>query len=444
MATTSATAPMMSGIGGPPQGANGTVGAGDAPGKTGDMGRVPELLAVTSILTVSMIIVVVLRIYLKLQTGIKSVRLVDWMHVLAALFSVAVSVAVAISVRFGAGRHRFEITGDDTTQGLKYYWISKLLYIAATYAVKMAVFTTLLIVASSPPQQARKFLKTMLYFAMVFMTAYSVVFWVAAVIECRPARYIFDKSGTGQCIPGNLVKQFANVHASMNTAMDLFFVLLPVFMVIYGVRRSTREKIAIAGVFLLAFFSVAAATIHTLYEFGYHETNEVLYDSSNLLIWEMLEINVGLIAINLPSLSPFFKAWLQPLRSPNRSSTSASANQNPPTPTPSALLSMSHANRSDINRSESQRQIMDEHNRDVENNPYQRPTAPFVFASSSSARYSSDSKTNLSEIMVQMDFPLEEHPAFKEREKPVLRPPPQSAQQPVSGGHRRMPTPMFN
>lgn len=85
MATTSATAPMMSGIGGPPQGANGTVGAGDAPGKTGDMGRVPELLAVTSILTVSMIIVVVLRIYLKLQTGIKSVRLVDWMHVLAAV-----------------------------------------------------------------------------------------------------------------------------------------------------------------------------------------------------------------------------------------------------------------------------------------------------------------------------------------------------------------------
>lgn len=99
----------------------------------------------------------------------------------------------------------------------------------------------------------------MLYFAMVFMTAYSVVFWVTAVIECRPARFIFDKSGTGQCIPGNLIKQFANVHASMNTAMDLFFVLLPVFMVTYGVRRSTREKFAIAGVFILAFLFVTSS-----------------------------------------------------------------------------------------------------------------------------------------------------------------------------------------
>lgn len=79
----------------------------------------------------------------------------------------------------------------------------------------------------------------------------------------------------------------------MNTAMDLFFALISVFMVVYGVRRSTRERVALAGVFLLAFLlvllrdshsvwlltissSVGAAAVHTLYEFGYGRTGEVL------------------------------------------------------------------------------------------------------------------------------------------------------------------------
>lgn len=119
----------------------------------------------------------------------------------------------------------------------------------------MAVFTTLLIAAGAPPQQGRKFLKTLLYGTMVFMTSYTVVFWVGAVIECRPVSLIFDKGQVrdGQCLPQYVIVGMANGHVVMNTATDLFFVLLPIFMVVYGVRRSMREKVAIGGVFVLAF-----------------------------------------------------------------------------------------------------------------------------------------------------------------------------------------------
>lgn len=163
-------------------------------------------------------------------------------------------MALVIGVRYGIGGHKFDNTGPETINGLKYYWISKILYILATWMVKMAVFSTLLAVTSAPPQQGRKYLGAMLYVAMIFMTSYTIVFWVGAVIECRPVSVIFDREGSqGQCLPPNLIKGMANAHAAMNTATDLFFVLLPIFMVVYGVRRSIRENVALGGVFVLAF-----------------------------------------------------------------------------------------------------------------------------------------------------------------------------------------------
>lgn len=49
---------------------------------------------------------------------------------------------------------------------------------------------------------------------MMFMTGYAAVFWITAVIECRPARFIFDKSGIqGHCFPGYFIKGMKNTHA---------------------------------------------------------------------------------------------------------------------------------------------------------------------------------------------------------------------------------------
>lgn len=50
-----------------------------------DLSRVPAILSVAFSLTVTMIVVVVLRIIPQLNGGIRSVRLVDWMHVIAGV-----------------------------------------------------------------------------------------------------------------------------------------------------------------------------------------------------------------------------------------------------------------------------------------------------------------------------------------------------------------------
>lgn len=202
-----------------------------------------------------------------------------------------------IAVWYWVGYRRFGGTASDTVNLLKYYWISKILYVAATWVVKMAVFATLLL-ANAPPQQGRKFFGALLYGAMVSTTACTVVFWIGVVIECRPMRGIFDRQGIRdvQCFSPDLVRRMANGRVTANAATDLFFVLLSIPIIVYGARRSMREKVALGVVFMLAFLlvclhkiltrncgitnhrysAVGAAIVHMLYEFGYIKTGNIM------------------------------------------------------------------------------------------------------------------------------------------------------------------------
>lgn len=165
-------------------------------------------------------------------------------------------MTAVIGVWYCVGHRKFDVTASDTINGLKYYWISRILYIAATWVVKMVVLATLLL-ANSPPQRVRKFLGPLLYGVMVFTTVSTAVFWIGAVVECRPMRGIYDKRGIleGQCFPRNVIRGMANGYAIVNAATDLFLVLLSIFIV-YDMRRSMREKVALGVVFMLAFVLV--------------------------------------------------------------------------------------------------------------------------------------------------------------------------------------------
>lgn len=117
----------------------------------------------------------------------------------------------------------------------------------------MIVLVTLLL-ANSPPHRVRRSLRTLLYGAMIFTTVSTIVFWICAVIECRPMWSIYDERGIrdGQCLPPNVIRRMANGHAVVNAAADLFLALLSIF-VVYGVQRSMREKVALGVVLALAF-----------------------------------------------------------------------------------------------------------------------------------------------------------------------------------------------
>lgn len=97
----------------------------------------------------------------------------------------------------------------------------------------------------------------------------------------------------GQCFPRNSARGMANGYAAVNAATDLSVVVFSLLVIVYGVKRSMREKVALGVVFTLAFLLVhlhkpptqpddgqltatysatCAACIHALCEFRFGKT----------------------------------------------------------------------------------------------------------------------------------------------------------------------------
>lgn len=163
-------------------------------------------------------------------------------------------MAAVIGVRYCVGRRTFDVTTSDTVNGLKAYWISRIFYIVATWVVKMAILAPLLFASSIASQRVRERLRVLIQGGIVFTTIYTIIFWIGAVVECSPAKTL--EIHERQCFPPNSARGMTNGHAAVNAATDLFVVVLSFFAIVYGMKRSMREKVALGMVFILAFLLV--------------------------------------------------------------------------------------------------------------------------------------------------------------------------------------------
>lgn len=139
-------------------------------------------------------------------------------------------------------------------------------------------------------------------------------------------------------------------------------------------------------------------------------TKQPTDDSNSPAIWAIVEINVGLIAANLPALSPLFHSLLRPHSPPTGGHN---PHYNAPTSSASTLV-MASVNKALPERPESQQNI---HVVDV-HPPLTSPQTPPPVAQSTH-RFRSESKSSLSSIMtMRLDIDIENHPIFREQTVP--------------------------
>lgn len=157
-------------------------------------------------------------------------------------------------------------------------------------------------------------------------------------------------------------------------------------------------------------------------------TKQPTDDANSPEIWAIVEINVGLIAANLPALSPLFQSLLRPHGPPTGDSS-------PPFNYPTSSAStpvMASVDKALPERPESQQNIhvVDVHEVDV-HPPLTLPQTP-VPTALSTHRFRSESKSSLNSIMtMQFDADIENHPIFRE---PTI---------PRTGAEYRAPTPLM-
>ncbi|KAI8314782.1 hypothetical protein K4K59_002296 [Colletotrichum sp. SAR11_240] len=120
---------------------------------------------------------------------------------------------------------------------------------------------------------------------------------------------MWDKSVDSTCWSIEVLQGLSYANVTLNILTDLLFATIPIPM-LWGLNVHRRARISLVAVLGLGVFACAAACVKSVYIVNYGKLGDVLWDSRNITIWTVAEMNVGIIAGSLATLRPIFKRFL--------------------------------------------------------------------------------------------------------------------------------------
>lgn len=137
---------------------------------------------------------------------------------------------------------------------------------------------------------------------MVAVIAFHFCFLVVQLNLCTPVAKQWDPAITdGNCLTA---VPFYTSMASLTILFDVIIMILP-FPVLITTQLPTKKKLILFGLFGLGTFItiiqiIRIQTIHALQNY---------LDSSMLIMWSMVENNLGVTIASIPALSPLIRTW---------------------------------------------------------------------------------------------------------------------------------------
>ncbi|KAF9879174.1 hypothetical protein CkaCkLH20_03407 [Colletotrichum karsti] len=262
----------------------------------------PKILGVTLPITAAALMAVAARVYVRSHL-IRNFGIDDALMTFSVLISVAGGAVMIPQVRNGAGRHRGDVEEDVFGLGVKLNFVTQLLYLCGICNVKLSVGCSLLRIAS------KNVYKQVIMCIMTFMTLYTSACFITVLAQCTDIRVLWDKSVDSVCWPVEVLQGLGYANVTINILTDLLFATIPIPM-LWRLNIHRRARISLVVILGLGVFACAAACVKSVYIVNYGKLGDVLWDSRNITIWTVAEMNIGIVAGSLPTLRPLFKRFL--------------------------------------------------------------------------------------------------------------------------------------
>ncbi|KAI1371303.1 hypothetical protein F4677DRAFT_464403 [Hypoxylon crocopeplum] len=264
-----------------------------------DKNRGPDILGAVVSTTLVALIAVCARLFVRIRM-IRSTGTDDYVMLAAMIISLSGMGVIIVEVHYGAGRHVAYLDPEVNKFGLKLNFISQPLYLVSISMVKMSIGLFLIRINSSI------YYKRIVLGVILFLIAYTLACFATLMLQCSNLAILWDSSIQATCWSQSTLQGLSYANSTVNVTTDLFFALLPIPM-LWNVKIKTRIKISLFCVLGLGIFASAASIVKTVYLTNYGKTGDVLWDSANLTIWNVVEANTGITAACLPCIKPMLK-----------------------------------------------------------------------------------------------------------------------------------------
>lgn len=146
------------------------------------------------------------------------------------------------------------------------------------------------------------------YAVVSFVIAWCPAVFFTDLFQCSPIALAWDKSiRGGACI--NVLAFFRYI-AVPTVLSDAAVLVLPLPM-IWQLHTTTRQKLALSGVFLLGSLGLIASIVRMVIFFRSDAFADPTWTAVTLLAWTMVEVEAVLIAACLPPLRPLLISFWQ-------------------------------------------------------------------------------------------------------------------------------------
>ncbi|EDU42343.1 conserved hypothetical protein [Pyrenophora tritici-repentis Pt-1C-BFP] len=248
-----------------------------------------NLIAEAATLCTIAVLTVILRCYAR-AVVIKSFGYNDWTMILASVMAIATLVCILLQVPLGLGKYTSVIQMDP----VKYQHLLKIRY-AHQIICNAAVTIVKISVA---------------FFLLRFATI-----WACLPIE---ASWNFSLrppplgNGTARCFSKRTFGDIALFNAMINCLTDFLLALLPVTL-IWQLSVNLRTRISLIAILSLGIFVGAAGAFRaTAFNTILKDPRRFVHDK--WMMWNYVELTVGIIAGSLPALKPLFVRMLKAAR----------------------------------------------------------------------------------------------------------------------------------
>ncbi|KAL8930423.1 MAG: hypothetical protein Q9208_000607 [Pyrenodesmia sp. 3 TL-2023] len=184
---------------------------------------------------------------------------------------------------------------EDLDQLLKINFAGRPFYMLGVLGFKVALCLTYLRILHGSPNRFYKFLiKAVMVAAIVGHLAGTLIL----LIQCIPLQKSWIKEHEGTCMPD--IPTFYGL-AAVTVLFDIIIIPLPI-PALLKLRISKAKRNVLISVFLLGLFTTGCS-IARMYQISVIQKTG---NTTMLIVWGVIELNVGIILTCIPTLGPLF------------------------------------------------------------------------------------------------------------------------------------------
>ncbi|KAF2744763.1 hypothetical protein M011DRAFT_407778 [Sporormia fimetaria CBS 119925] len=286
-----------------------------------------QLTSIDISLMVIALVAVLARMYIRVFV-LRVFRLDDYFILAAMILSVVGCSIFLHVVQLGMGKRIFAIPPENLEPLLMWIFVVSVVIPMALCFVKLSIAFFLLSLTRGT-RYGR-----VCWVIIGFLIAFMIFTFLTLILGCMPIQANWDFAlrpppmGTGKakCMPYTTYRNIAFANSITNIVTDIVLAVMPVPLV-WTLQVNKRTKASLILILGLGFFACAAGIVKTPLLFHFFDDFDSTGHRSWYYAWQMIEMNVAIIAATLPSLKPAFR-WLlstaKTIASGNRTRTAAS------------------------------------------------------------------------------------------------------------------------